>query len=158
MDLTKLSMGDKVIAISGILLFIPISFLDWFQASAKGIPGGASSGGNAWDFTLTWLAVLLGIAMVVLVALKLFEVKVPDIGGASWGTILLGMGVAAFAFVIIKTIAGVGVPDGAEDIIDISRKIGLFAGVVASAGLAAGGYLRLQEEKAGGGSAAPPTA
>ncbi len=158
MDLTKLSMGDKVIAISGILLFIPISFLDWFEASAKGIPGAtASSGGNAWDFTLTWLAVLIGIAMVVLVALKLFEVKVPDIGGASWGTILLGMGAVAFAFVLIKTIAGVGVPDGAEDFIDISRKIGLFLGLVASAGLAAGGYLRLQEEKAGGG-AVPPAA
>jgi len=157
MDLTKLSMGDKVIAISGILLFIPISFLDWFQASAKGFPGAGSSGGNAWDFTLTWLAVLIGIAMVVLVALKLFEVKLPDVGGASWGTILLGMGAVAFAFVVIKTIAGVSVPDGAEDIIDISRKIGLFLGVVASAGLAAGGYLRLQEEKAGGGSA-PPTA
>jgi len=157
MDLTKLTMSDKVIAISGILLFIPISFLDWFAASAKGIPGAGSSGGNAWDFTLTWLAVLIGIAMVVVVALKLFDVKLPSIGNVSWGTCLLVAGSVAFAFVLIKTIAGVSVPDGAEDIIDISRKIGLFLGLVASAGLAAGGYLRLQEEKAGGG-ATPPTA
>lgn len=158
MDLTKLSTSDKVIAVSGILLFIPISFLDWFTASAKGIPGAGSSGGNAWDFTLTWLAVLIGIAMVVLVALKLFEVKLPDVGSASWGTILLAMGAVAFAFVLIKTIAGVSVPEGAEDIIDISRKIGLFLGLVATAGLAAGGYMRLQEEKTGGGATPPPTA
>ena len=157
MDLTKLTMSDKVIAISGILLFIPISFLDWFAASAKGLPGVGSSGGNAWDFTLTWLAVLIGIGMVVLVALKLFDVKLPEMGNVSWGTCFLVMGSVAFAFVLIKTIAGVSVPDGAEDIIDISRKIGLFLGLIASAGLAAGGYLRLQEEKTSGG-ATPPTA
>lgn len=159
MDLNKLTMGDRVIAISGIVLFV-FSFFDWFGASLKNVPAGfsASEGGNAWDFTLPMLAVLIGIAMVVLVALKAFGVDLPDLGGTSWGLILLIMGAVAFAFVLIKVIAGVNVPDGAEDFIDISRKIGLFVGLVASAGLAVGGYLRFQEDKGASPASPPPSA
>jgi hypothetical protein len=157
MDLNKLTMGDRVIAISGIVLFI-FSFFDWLGYEAKGTLSGLDLGaGNAWDFTLLWLAVLLGIAMVVLVALKAFDVKLPDLGGTSWGLVLLIMGATAFAFVLIKLIVGPNVPDLAEDAVDGTRKFGIFVGLLATAGLAVGGYLRFQEDKSAS-PASPPSA
>ena len=76
MDLNKLTMGDRVIGISGIVLFV-FSFFDWLgvKAESRGVLGEASD--SAWGFTLTLIAVLLGIAMVVLVALKAFDVQAP---------------------------------------------------------------------------------
>jgi hypothetical protein len=149
MDLNKLTMGDRIIAISGIVLFI-FSFFDWFAAEFN---GETIDAGNAWDFNLSLLAVLIGIAMVVIVALKAFGVALAP--SAPWGTILLVMGVVAFAFVLIKLIAGVDVDAGPFDV-DVKRKIGIFVGLIASAGLAVGGYFNFQESK--GASPAPPAA
>jgi multisubunit Na+/H+ antiporter MnhF subunit len=156
MDLNKLTMGDRVIAISGIVLFV-FSFFDWLGVKAEAGAFSAEANGNAWDFTLCWLATLIGIAMVVLVVLKAFDVKLPDLGGTSWGLILLVMGVVAFAFVLIKLIAGPNIPDVLGDAVEKTRKFGIFVGLVATAGLAVGGYLRFQEDKTGR-PAAPPTA
>ena len=101
MDLNKLTTGDRVIAISGIVLFI-FSFFDWLGAEASAGGFSVSQAKSAWNFTLTLIAVLIGIAMVVIVALKAFDVKLPDLGGTSWSLVLLVMGVVAFAFVLIK--------------------------------------------------------
>jgi hypothetical protein len=104
---------------------------------------------------LTLLAVLIGIAMVVLVALKAFGVQPQS--GAPWGTILLVMGVVVFAFILIKLIAGVDVDSGPFDV-DVKRKFGIFVGLIAGAGLAVGGYLKFQEEKGASPASPPPTA
>lgn len=147
MDLTKLTRGDQVISVSAIVLFI-FSFFDWFGYDA----GPYSIGGNAWDFTLCWFAVIFGLAMLAQVLLdKLGGVKFPDLGNITWGQVLCGLGALAFVFVLIKMIAGVDT-EGFD--VDIDRKIGIFVGLVATAGLAAGGYLKMQEGKAG----APSTA
>jgi hypothetical protein len=157
MDLNKLTTGDRVIAISGIVLFV-FSFFDWLGAKAQVGPVEVQSADSAWGFTLTLIAVLLGIAMVVIVALKAFGVELPDLGGVSWGQVLLVMGAIAFVFVLIKLIAGPNLPDTAG-LADVSktRKFGIFVGLIATAGLAVGGYLRMQEDKAGS-AASPPTA
>lgn len=150
MDLTKLTMSDKVIAGSGVVLFIA-SFFNWLGAKIDLGPNSVSDSKGAWSFTLTLFAVLIGIAMVAVVALKASDVKLPDLGGASWGQVLLIAGAVAFAFVLIKIITGAGgLPDG----VDKTRGIGIFIGLIATGGLAYGGYLRVQEEK-GAGSAGP---
>ena len=153
MDLTKLSMGDKVIAGSGIVLFIA-SFFNWLGAKVDIGPQTISEAKGAWSFTLTLFAVLIGIAMVAVVVLKAADVKLPSLGGTSWGQALLIAGAIALAFVVIKIITGAGgLPDG----VDKTRKIGIFIGLIATGGLTYGGYLRMNEDKAGGGST-PPTA
>lgn len=156
MDLNRLTMGDRVIAISGIILFI-FSFFDWLGAKFERGPIELSDAKSGWGWTLTLIAILLGIAMVVLVALKAFDVKMPDLGGQfTWGTLLLIMGVVAFVFVLIKLIAGPNLPDGAEAAgYEKTREFGIFVGLVATAGLAVGGYLRFQEDK-GASPATPP--
>jgi hypothetical protein len=158
MDLNRLTMGDRVIAISGIVLFIA-SFFNWLGAKVDQGPFEVCDAKSGWGFTLTLIAILIGIAMVVLVALKAFDVKLPEMSGQlTWGTILLIMGVVAFVFVLIKLIAGPNLGD-ADDIpgVEKTREIGIFIGLIATAGLAVGGYLRFQEDK-GASTATPPTA
>jgi hypothetical protein len=164
MDLDKLSLGDRVIAISGILLLI-FSFFKWLgiKVSGASVAGhsfvGASDSKSAWSFALTLIAVLIGIAMVAVVLLKLADVKLPTLGSVTWGQVLLAAGAIAFLFVLIKLITGPSgwngfdIPSG----IDKTRKFGIFAGLVCSAGLAVGGYLRFQED-AKGASGSPPAA
>ena len=149
MDLSKLSRGDQVIAVSGIVLFI-FSFFDWLGAEVPGT--GFGGAGNAWDFTLCWFAVIIGIAMVAVVGLKAAGVDIPSkFGNFTLAQVLLGAGGVAFVFVLIKLITGPSFDTGGLDVdIDKTREIGIFVGLIATAGLAAGGYLKWQEEKAGG--------
>jgi hypothetical protein len=157
-DLTKLTMGDKVIAGSGIALFI-FSFFNWLGVEVNNGPFNASESKSGWGFTLTLIAILIGIAMVVLVALKAFGVDLPALGSVTWGLVLLVMGSVAFVFVLIKVIVGPNLGNAADiPGVDKTRGIGIFLGLIATAGLAAGGYLRFKEDKAGSGSAPPPAA
>lgn len=161
MDLNKLTTGDKVIGVSGIVLFIA-SFFKWLGLKFEGgeVLGQRVSGDigskSGWGFTLTLIAVLIGIALVVLVALKASDAKLPNLGGVSWAQIMLGAAAVAFIFVLIKLIAGFDT-SGVSGL-ESTRKIGIFIGIIASAGLVAGAWLNFQMDKARGSSSAGPTA
>jgi hypothetical protein len=158
MDLNKLTMGDKVIAGSGIALFV-FSFFNWLGIEVNSGPFSASESKSGWGFTLTLIAILIGIAMVVIVALKAFGVDLPQLGSVTWGQVLLAMGAVSFVFVLIKVIVGPNLANAADIAgVDKTRGIGIFLGLLATAGLVAGGYLRMQEDKAGGGATPPPPA
>lgn len=156
MDLNKLSTSDKVIAGSGILLFIAY-FLPWFTADA-GIVSVDATGGDV-GFLWATLPMLLGLVMAgVVIASKLFDVKLPELP-VPWGQAMLGAGALAAVLVVLKLIIGEDA-DGAEALgIDISRGIGIFLATIAALGLAAGGFLKLQEgddAPAGGGTGSAP--
>lgn len=158
-DVNKLTTGDKVIGISGVVLFV-FSFFDWLGAKAGPFEGAD----NAWGFTLTMIAVLIGIALVVYVALKASDVKMPELGSITWAQLVLGLAAVAFLFVVIKLIAGPNIDTGGFDVnIEKTRKIGIFIGTLATAGLVAGAFLNYQADQGGGGGGtapppAPPTA
>jgi hypothetical protein len=142
MDLNKLTTGDKVMGVSGIALLI-FSFFPWLGFSY----GPFSSSGSAWKFTLCWLAVILGVACVVYVVLKATGTDLPELGSVKWGHIILGIAIVAFVFILIKIITGPGT--GGVDIsgtgVDKERKIGIFLGLIASAGLVVGAYMNSRE-------------
>jgi hypothetical protein len=155
MDLNKLSRGDQIIGISGIVLFI-FSFFDWLGATvsvgSRGIPGFSASGAdNAWGFTLTLLAVLIGLVLVVYVILKAAGVEIPDtFGSVTLAQILLGLAALALLFVLIKIIVGPNLPSVPAGIsVSKDRKFGIFIGLIATAGLAAGAFLNFQESQKG---------
>jgi hypothetical protein len=153
MDMSKLSRGEQVIGVSGIVLLI-FSFFNWYKIDTGGldVPG---SGANGWDFTLGWLAVVLGIVMVAqILASKFGNMNMPNLGGVSWGQVHLGLGAIALVFLIIRLIDVPSAFGGA----DVNRAFGLFVSFVGAAGLAAGGYLKFQEEKSGGSAPRPPAA
>jgi hypothetical protein len=147
-DLNKLTTSDKVIAGSAIALFI-FSFFPWF-----GIEG--FSAGNGWDFFL-WgiIPVLLGLVMLAQVAISAFspDTKLPDLP-VTWGQVHLGAGVLAAVLVVLKLIIGHS-ESGFGVTVDFDREFGIFLSALAAIGLAVGGFLKFQEEKAGAPSAPP---
>jgi hypothetical protein len=161
LDINRLNTGEKVIGISGILLLI-FSFFPWLGFSS----GPFESSSSAWSFTLCLIAVIIGVLMAGLVVAKAAGMDVPELGNVKWAHILLGAAVVAFVFILIKVIVGPsthGVDVGAFGV-SKERKIGIFLGLIASAGLVAGAYLNAKETGdlpgaiggAKGGSAPPP--
>lgn len=148
MDLSKLSTSDKVVAGSGLALFI-FSFFPWYGVD------GFDGGRNGWDYFLFGIIpVILGLAMVAVVALKAFsDTDLPDLP-IPWGQAMLIAGGVAAILVVLKLLIG-------DDVLgfDLDRKFGLFLSALSAIGLAVGGYLKSQESgdapSAGGTGSAP---
>jgi hypothetical protein len=160
MDISKLKTSDWVIAASGLILFIA-SFLDWFTVSfdddsGLGL-GGTVGGGSGWDVGFFWagIPVLLGLAMIAIVAIRAFspETELPQLP-IGWGQTLFIAGVVAAVIVLLKLLIG---EDGAPEFgIEVNRAFGLFLASLAAIGLAVGGFLKWQEEKSDAGLSAGP--
>lgn len=157
MDTSNLGRGAMIAAISGIVLFIALFFFDWYSvgiadeinaaqeqaAEALGVDAAPAevedAGVTGWDaFDFTNLICLLAIIVAVgLAAMTMFgsSASLPVAGSA----LTCGIGALAFLLVLYRTLDPPG--DGGLD-----RDFGLFLGLLASAGIAAGGYLGMQEE------------
>lgn len=145
-----------IAGISGVLLFI-FMFFPWYgapdevddalqqaqqAAEALGVNAPAVEDAdttvNAWeafDFTdlLMLLAVLVSVGLAAM-TLAGASASLPVAGSA----LTCGIGALAFLFVLYRTIEPPA--DG------LDREIGLFLGLLATAGIAVGGYLGMQEE------------
>jgi uncharacterized membrane protein len=164
MDLNKLTQGDQIIGVSGIVLFV-ISFFNWLGATAsvggsRSLPGGFSASGadTAWGFTLTLIAVLLGLALLAYVVLKAVGVEMPsNFGSVTLAQVVLGVAAVAFLFVLIKLIAGPNLNTGSFGGVTVSktRKFGIYVGLLATIGLVVGAFLNVRAEQS---SSSPPSA
>jgi len=153
LDLKKLSTGEWVTVASGIVLLI-FSFFHWYSVDLGPL---GTFGRNAWQSPgAIWsvLAVLLGVVLAAHVLVgKLSNVELPDrLGSVGWGVMHLAGGALAFVFVIIKLI------NQSSD-----TAFAFYIGIIASAGLAVGGYLMAKESGelpqalGGAGGATPPS-
>ncbi len=143
MDLTKLSLGDKIMAGSGLALFV-FSFLPWYKFEYNNGFASASVSQNGWHFFFTGiLPTLLGLALLgyVVVTKVLEGVELPELPVA-WPLVVLGTAGLAALLVIIRLLAG-GDDEG-TGVLD--RSFGLFLAVIAVIGLAAGAFLKFQED------------
>ncbi len=156
MDTGNLGRGALIAGISGVLLFI-FMFFGWYgapdvvdeaveqaqqAAEALGVdaPGieEADTTVNAWesfDFTdlILFLAVIVSVGLAIMTLVGA-SASLPVAGSA----LTCGIGALAFLFVLYRTI------DPPADGLD--REIGLWLGLLATAGIAVGGYLGMQEE------------
>jgi hypothetical protein len=149
MDVDRLSTGEKIAAVSAILLFI-FMFLNWFSVDLSG--GGFAAGvasGNAWD----WLDVIPLILMIAIIAalgvavVRLTDaVSEPSFSVNSVVAILGGISVLLILYRIIDTPGESGSAGGVS--VDVSPAIGIFLGLIAAGGIAYGGYRAMQEEGA----------
>ena len=152
MELSKLTLGDRVVVISGVLLFI-FGFFKWYGIDI----GGETAGFNGYHYFLFGvIPVILGVAMIVQIGLARFsDVNMPSLGSLSWGQVHLILGCVAAALVLLKVVIG-------DDYFSVSldRKFGIFLSLLAAIGLAAGGFLKMRETDDAGATppAAPPTA
>jgi hypothetical protein len=137
-DLNKLTMPEKLISGSAIVLFIA-SFLPWFKISFLG----SDITGNGWDVGFFWggIPTILGLVMLAHIVLTKLasNVSVPDL---PWARIHLIAGIVAAAIVVLKLLMG-----HSEIGVDFDRAFGLFLAALAAIGLAVGGFLYYKEHE-----------
>lgn len=147
MDADRLSTGEKIAGVSAVLLFI-FMFIDWFkvEVSGSGFVGG-SLGGDAWEW-FSWIDLLLLLTVVVAVAVVVIRLSdaifEPPI---SLNAIVAILGGLSVLFVLFRIIDPPGASESFGGVsVDVGRQIGVFLGLLASAGIAYGGYRAMQEE------------
>lgn len=156
----NLSTGEKIAGASGIALLIIMFLFDWFSVSAAGGIG-PSFGGNAWD-TMDLIRFIL--LLTALAGIGLAASSATGSGAsmpAPLSAVAAGLGGLAVICVLFRILSP---PDGGlGDLIDVSRSIGVFLGLIASAGVAYGGWTAMQEEgtsfgdiSSGSGAGSPP--
>ncbi|MGZ5347483.1 MAG: hypothetical protein ACXWGV_07800 [Solirubrobacterales bacterium] len=154
MDVNRFSQGQLIAAASAVLLLI-FMFLPWFEIPGveatlpeglseeidlSGTPGIESESLNAWEGENPLDIFLLLTAIVALAGTLLAS---SGGGGAlpvplAMATFLLGAVGALMVLYQVFDVPG-----------DLDRKIGLFLGLIAVAGIAVGGYLSMQDEATG---------
>jgi len=150
MDFARISFGEMVAAVSGFLLIL-FMFLPWFGADI-GLGDVGSVDANFWEVSdildiLLFLVGLIAIGVALARAAGAMPANLP----APVGTIVLGAGALAVLIVLFRLLVP---PDGGVDGVDIGRKIGVFLGLLAAAGVAFGGYTASNERAAGVGPGA----
>jgi hypothetical protein len=170
-DRNRLNTGELIAGIAGVVLLVDLWF-DWYgvQVSAaggllKGFSIGVSA--TAWEAfsvidIILFLVALIAIGIAVLKAMnRLPEMAVPA------STILTIAGGVALILILYRTIDTPVDTHGVNGI-DVSRKFGLWLGLLSAAALTYGGWRAMQEEGAsfgdlgagargGGAAAAEPT-
>jgi hypothetical protein len=143
MDLSKLTLGEKVMAGSGIALVIFL-FFPWYGVDVLG----RSASYNGWHYFLFGLIPgLLALAIIAVIAVTRFSTtKMPDLPIALGLALLIAAGLAAF-LVVIKLLIG-----DSYFGFHLTRKFGVFLSALAALGLAGGAFLKFREE---GGATTP---
>jgi hypothetical protein len=137
MDLSKLTNGQRIGLIGGIVVIINL-FFPWFGISAGGF---GSASGNAFDFGMAWLGSLLVIAGAVILGLKAFgttDVKIGALKAEQIALLLAGLGTI---FVVLQLIIG----HDAGGVLNLDRKFGVFLGPIAAIATTAGAFMAMQE-------------
>ncbi len=100
-----MSMGEKGILIAGAVLLIA-SFLPWYKVDLGPFGDISRNGWQSPGALWSMLAVFIGLAMAIAVALKNFtDVALPDKpAGRSWAEVYLGASVIAALSILIKII------------------------------------------------------
>ncbi|HEX6653130.1 MAG TPA: hypothetical protein VF072_10335 [Thermoleophilaceae bacterium] len=137
MDTSRLTPGDISAGVGGIVLLISL-FLPWYGVSVNVAGFSASENASGWEVFSAIDIILFAIAVVAiaLVALKALD-QVP--AETPVPLILLGLGALAVLLIIYRLIDSPA-PSDLPDEVDVSRKIGIFIGLIGAAGIAYGGW------------------
>jgi hypothetical protein len=168
MNVQDIGRGPLIAAVSAIALLI-FMFFSWYgvdSISASGLGfeqeisgdqieqfgGGDETSANAWD-AFSFIDILLLLTIIGVVGLAVARAMGAAIDlPVSPSALIAGLGGLAFLLILFRLIftpdalGGADIPEGVEFDVDLSRKIGIFLGLLASAGMAIGGWLAMQEE------------
>jgi hypothetical protein len=147
MDTSKLTTGDKIAGVGGIVLLISL-FLPWYGVSS----GPISVTGSGWE-TLGFIDILLFLASVATIAIVAAKATGKLPADLPAPVILLALGAVAVLLVLFRIIDIPG-PSDVPDEVDLSRKIGIFIALISSAAMAYGGW-RTNTETPGAGRMTP---
>ena len=142
MDVNKLTLGDRIVLVAGVLLIVDLFFLPWHAVDAVGL-GGLSFTRTAVQSPNEFyaiLALLLTVVMVAQIALsRLTTVKLPEIP-APWGHVHVIAGVCVLALLLLKLLVETD-----------ALGFGAWLGVLLAGALAFGGYTVNRESSAASG-------
>ncbi len=152
MDTSRISFGEMVAGVSGLVLFV-VMFFPWYQVEADVSGFSGSDSANAWqalDFIsiVLLLVVLVAVGMAVARAAGAMPAQLP----VPPGTIVAAAGALAILLILFRIISIPG-PDVDIDGVDLDRQIGIFLGLLAAIGIAFGGYTAMNERASGQGPA-----
>jgi hypothetical protein len=170
MEADRLSTGEKISAVSAILLFV-FMFFDWFGVEVSGVPGfsgtvSGSGGGSAWD-ALDVIPIFLMLAIVAAIGVAVIRLTDADVEPpVSLNAIVAGLGGFAVLLILYRIVSPPDFDSFGGVSVDATLKFGIFLGLIAAAGIAYGGYAAMREEGATfggeadrlGGSGPPPPA
>lgn len=157
MDADKLSTGEKVAAVSAILLFI-FMFFTWFGVEVSGAGGFSGSvpgaGGSAWD-ALDFIPIILMITIIA--ALAVATLRLTDSTyepPVSMNAVVAALGGFSVLLILFRIIDPPSFGSFGGVSVDGTVEIGIFLGLIAAAGIAYGGYMAMKEEGASFGDTA----
>jgi hypothetical protein len=146
LDTSRLSKGEQILGVAGVVLFISSFVEQWAKFE---IPGAGTLKFNAWDGYgfLVSLGLILALVATALVVARLLgaNFQLP----ASLGLIYTGIGALTTFLMLLGVL--IGPDDEGTDVLD--RGFLLFVGLILAAVMTYGGYLHMQEE----GTAPTPT-
>jgi hypothetical protein len=144
--------GVIVAGVSGLLLLLIMNIPDWFGikygAQVVAVPSEVT--GDAW-VSYGFTDVVLLVTSLAAIALALLAVTRGPAGlPAAAIAVVTGLGIVSVALIVISIISP---PDVGSSVdvsgpgIEHSRKIGVWLGAIAAAGVAVGGYMAMHEER-----------
>lgn len=149
MDLEKLSTGEKISAVSAILLFI-FMFFTWFGVEVSGAGGFGGTvpgaGGSAWD-ALDFIPVILVIAILAAVGVAVLRLTDADFEPpVSLNAVVAALGILSALLILFRIVDPPGFGSFGGVSVEGTVEVGIFLGLIAAAGIAFGGYRAMQEE------------
>lgn len=156
MNLDRLSLGEKLFAGCGVLLFV-LSFLKlWAKVELESEFGDASQRFSGWEGYgfLVDLAFILAIVGAGLVIARAAGVSM----SLPWSNVYRGIGTVVAVLLVLALAVG---PDESGSVstaagsIEISRGIGLFIGALLALGMAAGAWMHSESLGASPGTVTP---
>ena len=154
-DRNRLSQGELIAGIAGLVLLIDLWF-KWYGVKVSGAGGvlkGFSIGvsANAWESfglidIILFLVAIICIGAAVMRALN----RMPDLPYPP-ATIIAIAGGLALLLILFRTISAPIDTNGAPGI-DVTRKIGLWIGLLSAAAITYGGWRAMQESGASFGN------
>jgi hypothetical protein len=152
-DSSRLGRPDRIIAVSAIALFVFLFFFHWFGFSSSSSVGSvsASASYSGWhtftDSRWVWLISIVVALAAVAVSAGALELQSPIAPGA----LVAGLGGLSTVLILYRIVhhpnATTSESIGALRIsYSYGIKIGIWLGLIAAAGIAYGGYLRMRSE------------
>jgi len=146
-DTSKVSFGEMIAGVSAIALFV-FMLLPWYGVSASFGGVGINESASAWE-AFGFIDILLFLVLAVAIGLVVARAAnaVPDLPQPP-GLIIAAAGAIAVVLILFRLII---VPDAEIDVdgVDLGRKIGIFLGLIAAAGITFGGWTAMNERASG---------
>ena len=164
MDTSRLGRGETIAAASAVALFLIMFIFSWFGVDASAGAFSASAGANAFE-SFGFIDLVLMLTVIVAIVGAAMSANAQSVNTpVAISSITAGLGILSVLLILFRIISppDFGIGDfGDIGGVEVSRKIGVFLGLIAAGGIAYGGWAAMQEEGTsfgdqGRGSGNPP--